>query len=151
MSFFANAESYICEVNAAAGIYHDRNNNQWEGAPFKIEKETKQFTISKVVENDYKDGTFELFDKIHKPYTAELIQPKYKIKVIYGRYSRVFDVCMKDFNENGYLNCADGDLLFNRNNMRFQRFDMGSFIHGCDKKNENCRMPLIRTGYCNKL
>ena len=43
------------------------------------------------------------------------MQPKYKVKIIYRSVSRVFNVCKNDFNEYGYLSCADGELLFNKN------------------------------------
>ena len=149
--FLAFAENYLCEVKESGGLYYNEKNKSWSSSSFTIQKYTRQFSITKVTKSDYKDSTFEMFDRINQPYTAELMQPKYKVKTIYRSVSNVFKVCKNDFNEYGYLSCADGELLFNKNNMRFQRYYMGSFIHGCDLENEKCQTPKVVMGSCSKL
>ena len=150
--FSSFSESYICEVKLSAGTYFDEGNKKWDSTSFNVLPETKQFSISKVTENDYNDDTFKLWDKLNRPYTAKMVSPQYKIKVIYRSVSNVFNVCVDGFNENGFLNCQGG-LIFNKSNLRFEKYHSGNYIHGCELKNKDCSPSnsIITTGSCSKL
>ena len=150
--FSSFSESYICEVKLSAGTYFDEGKKKWDSTSFNVLPETKQFSITKVTEKDYKDDTFKLYDMINKPHTAKMVKPQYKIKVIYKSVSNVFNVCVDGFNENGFLNC-EGGLIFNKSNLRFESYNRGMYIHGCDLKNKDCSRASskITTGSCSKL
>lgn len=126
----ANAESYLCVGDEAAGFVYNKKSKEWKSATFFADK--KKWIISKEDENSTSWKVTEAGEKV------SLIK------------------CVGGFNEIGNLICSGwANFRFSKNNMRFIYvnqtgfWNVGQFEGNLGK--EGSDYPVMIIGRCNVI
>jgi hypothetical protein len=121
----SSEERYLCETVTSGGVRYDTTSKEWVGTRFKT---TKSLIISKPTDGGPYEGRAFVVTKLGTSYAS--------------------GSCAKPFDSEGNLKCGMlfGELLFNKNTMRFLSTYMFGYLDGIDN---NDNTPAISIGVCS--